>query len=35
MGLACSYALVLFLLIFAITMVQMRVARRFVHTEGM
>jgi multiple sugar transport system permease protein len=35
MGLACSYALVLFLLIFAITMVQMRIARRFVYTEGM
>lgn len=35
MGSACAYALVLFLLIFAITMVQMRLAKRFVHTEGM
>ncbi|HSI73973.1 MAG TPA: extracellular solute-binding protein [Fimbriimonas sp.] len=34
MGDACAYALVLFLIIFAITMVQMRLAKRFVHSEG-
>lgn len=35
MGTACSYALVLFLIIFMVTMVQMRLAKRFVHSEGM
>jgi multiple sugar transport system permease protein len=34
MGEACSYAIVLFLIIFAITIVQMKVANRFVHTEA-
>jgi multiple sugar transport system permease protein len=34
MGTACAYALVLFLVIFAITMLQMKVAKRFVHTGG-
>jgi multiple sugar transport system permease protein len=33
MGEACSYAIVLFLIIFAITFVQLRVARRFVYSE--
>ena len=33
MGAACSYAIVLFLIIFAITYVQLRVARRFVYSE--
>jgi multiple sugar transport system permease protein len=35
MGAACSYALVLFLIIFGITMVQMKLARRFVHSGDM
>lgn len=34
MGTACSYALVLFLIIFVITMIQMRLAKRFVHSDG-
>jgi len=34
MGNACTYALVLFLIIFCITMAQMKLSRRFVHTEG-
>ncbi|MDR3688694.1 MAG: extracellular solute-binding protein [Fimbriimonas sp.] len=34
MGVACSYAIVLFLIIFAITYVQLRVARRFVYSEA-
>jgi multiple sugar transport system permease protein len=34
MGLACSYAIVLFLIIFVITYLQLRVAKRFVYTEG-
>ncbi len=34
MGEACSYAIILFAIIFTITMIQMRFARRFVHTES-
>jgi multiple sugar transport system permease protein len=34
MGLACSYAIILFLIIFAITFVQLKVADRFVYTEN-
>jgi multiple sugar transport system permease protein len=34
MGTACSYAIILFLIIFVITFVQLRLARRFVYTEG-
>ncbi|MEZ0326812.1 MAG: carbohydrate ABC transporter permease, partial [Fimbriimonas sp.] len=34
MGTACAYALVLFVLIFVITMIQMKLAKRFVHSEG-
>ena len=34
MGVACSYAIVLFLIIFTITYVQLRLARRFVHSEA-
>lgn len=34
MGVACSYAIVLFLIIFAITYVQLRLARRYVYTEA-
>jgi len=34
MGVACSYAIVLFLIIFAITYIQLRLARRFVHSEA-
>jgi multiple sugar transport system permease protein len=33
MGRACCYALILFLIIFAVTMLQMRLSRRFVYTE--
>ena len=32
MGRACGYAVLLFLIIFAVTMLQMRLSRRFVHT---
>lgn len=34
MGVACSYAIVLFVIIFGITMLQMKLARRFVYTDG-
>ena len=34
MGRACAYAVVLFVIIFAVTMVQVRLSRRFVHTEN-
>jgi multiple sugar transport system permease protein len=34
MGVACSYAIVLFLIIFVITMVQMKLAKRFVYSDG-
>ena len=34
MGRACTYAVVLFLIIFAVTMVQMKMAKRYVHTEA-
>ncbi len=34
MGVACSYAIVLFLIIFTITYLQLRVARRFVYSEA-
>jgi len=34
MGEACSYAIILFLIIFAITLIQLKVANRFVHTEN-
>jgi multiple sugar transport system permease protein len=34
MGSACCYAIILFLLIFLITMLQMKLSKRFVHTEG-
>ncbi len=34
MGRACSWAVVLFVLIFAITMVQFKLSKRFVHSEG-
>ncbi|MEE3259422.1 MAG: extracellular solute-binding protein [Candidatus Latescibacterota bacterium] len=34
MGKACAWAVVLFLLIFAITMVQFKLSKRFVHSEG-
>ncbi|HWD40663.1 MAG TPA: extracellular solute-binding protein [Fimbriimonas sp.] len=34
MGGACSYAIVLFLIIFAITFVQLKLANRFVHSEN-
>jgi multiple sugar transport system permease protein len=34
MGEACSYAIVLFLIIFAITAVQLKLASRFVHSES-
>ncbi len=34
MGTACTYAVILFLLIFLITMVQMRLSKRFVYTDG-
>ena len=34
MGRACCYAVILFLLIFAVTLVQLRLSKRFVHTEG-
>jgi len=33
MGNACCYAVILFILIFVITMVQMKLAKRFVHSE--
>ena len=34
MGHACCYAIILFLIIFAITYAQLRLAKRFVHTEA-
>ena len=34
MGHACCYAIILFLIIFAITYTQLRLAKRFVHTEA-
>ncbi len=33
MGRACCQALILFVIIFAVTMIQMKLSRRFVHTE--
>lgn len=34
MGKACGYALILFLIIFAVTMVQLKLSKRFVYTEA-
>ncbi|MBN2212265.1 MAG: sugar ABC transporter permease, partial [Sedimentisphaerales bacterium] len=34
MGNACAYAFVLFVIIFLITMMQLKLSRRFVHSEG-
>jgi multiple sugar transport system permease protein len=34
MGQACCQALILFFIVFAVTMIQMRLARRFVHSEA-
>lgn len=34
MGRACSWAVVLFVIIFAITMLQFKLSKRFVHSEG-
>ncbi len=34
MGNACSYAIILFIIIFLITMVQLKLAGRFVHSQG-
>ena len=34
MGKACSWAVILFVIIFAVTMLQFKLSKRFVHTEG-
>ena len=34
MGRACCYALILFVIIFTVTMIQMKVSKRYVHTEA-
>lgn len=34
MGSACAYAMLLFVIIFCVTMVQMKIAKRFVHVES-
>ncbi|MFA5292736.1 MAG: extracellular solute-binding protein [Phycisphaerae bacterium] len=33
MGNACTYAIILFILIFAITMIQLKISKKFVHTD--
>ncbi len=34
MGRACCYALILFVIIFAVTMIQMKLSKRLVYTQG-